>query len=114
MAIIEDMFKGGNIVTGLAIGIGAAVIGPMLMPVVRNVARPVAKAAIKGGIAVYDRGREMAAEVTEMAQDLVAETKAEMAFSGEEAGEQGTEAKSAGRGTHAQKGGTEAKPSPSA
>lgn len=76
---IEDVFKGGNVVTGLAIGVGAAVIGPIVMPVVRGIAKPVAKAAIRGGLSLYDRGREMAAEFGEMAQDLVAETKAEMA-----------------------------------
>ena len=30
MSLFEDLFKGGNIVTGLAMGVGAAVLEPVL------------------------------------------------------------------------------------
>jgi uncharacterized protein DUF5132 len=77
MAFFEDLFKGGNIVTGLAIGVGAAVVAPLVAPAVTNLLRPAAKAAIKGGIMVYDRGREAVAQVGEAASDMVAEVRAD-------------------------------------
>jgi hypothetical protein len=39
--------------------------------------RPAAKEAIKAGWSVFDRGRELAAELSENVTDLVAEAKAE-------------------------------------
>jgi hypothetical protein len=41
--------RGGNVVTGLAIGAAALLVMPFLRPI----ARPLAKAAIKGGILAY-------------------------------------------------------------
>lgn len=73
----EDLFKGGNIVTGLAIGIGTAVLAPVLVPAVGALLRPVAKAAIKTGILAYDWGRQTAAQVGEAASDMAAEARAE-------------------------------------
>lgn len=77
MAFFEDMFKGGNIVTGLAIGIGTAVLAPVIAPAVSTLVRPAAKAVIKGGIVVYDWGRQAAAQVGEAASDMAAEARAE-------------------------------------
>ncbi len=74
MALLEDMFKGGNIVTGLAIGIGLAVLGPALRPVLR----PVAKSLLKAGISAYEQGRLAMAEFNEQAGDMIAEARAEM------------------------------------
>ena len=74
MALIYDMFK-GNLVTGLAIGIGAVLLGPMVVQTVGSVLRPTAKAVIKGGMVFY---RETLGEIGEMASDLVAEAKAEL------------------------------------
>jgi hypothetical protein len=45
MALFDDALKGGNILTGLAIGAVALIVWPM--------ARPLAKAAMKGGILAY-------------------------------------------------------------
>jgi hypothetical protein len=74
------MFEGwkGNILGGLAIGIGASVIGPVVVPILATVAKPLTKAAIKGGYLLYEKGRETLAEAQEVIEDLVAETKAEM------------------------------------
>ncbi len=74
MALIEDIFK-GNATTGLAIGIGAVLLGPTLLPALGRVLRPAAKAAIKGGMVLY---RETFAEIGEFASDLVAEARAEL------------------------------------
>jgi hypothetical protein len=82
MALIEDMFK-GNVVTGLAIGLGAVLLGPTVLPVIGRALRPVAKAAIKGGMVLY---RETFAELGEAASDLVAEARSELAGAGAAAG----------------------------
>jgi len=49
MALFDNVLGGGNWVTGLAIGVGAAVVLPLVAPILR----PVAKTAIKGGILAY-------------------------------------------------------------
>ncbi len=74
MAMFEDALKGGNIVTGLAIGIGVLVLAPMVRPLVR----PVARSVLKAGVTVYEQGREALAEFNEQAGDMVAEVRAEM------------------------------------
>ncbi len=76
MAIFEG-WK-GNILGGLAIGIGASVVGPVVIPILATVAKPLTKAAIKGGYLLYEKGRETLAEAQEVIEDLVAEAKAEM------------------------------------
>lgn len=74
MALFEDMFKGGNIITGLAVGIGAAVLVPAVAPVLR----PMAKSLIKAGLVAYDQGRTMLADLGERTGDIMAEARAEM------------------------------------
>jgi Protein of unknown function (DUF5132) len=74
MALIEDMFK-GNLATGLAIGVGAVLLGPTVLQTIGSVLRPTAKAVIKSGMVFY---RETLGEIGEMASDLVAEAKAEL------------------------------------
>jgi hypothetical protein len=83
MAFFEDMFKGGNILTGLAIGVGLAVVGPVLRPVLR----PVAKSLFKAGISAYEQGRLALAEINEQASDVMAEARAELGQEGGAAGE---------------------------
>jgi hypothetical protein len=79
MALFEDMFK-GNVMTGLAVGIGAVILGPTLLPMIGNVVRPAMKAVIKGGMYVY---RETLADVGEVASDLFAEARADMEAGGD-------------------------------
>jgi hypothetical protein len=74
MALIEDMFK-GSFATGLAMGAGMLLVGPIAIQTVGGVLRPAAKAAIKGAMVFY---RESLAEIGEMASDLVAEARAEL------------------------------------
>lgn len=74
MALFEDALKGGNIVTGLAIGIGAAVLAPMAKPLLR----PVFKGVVKAGILAYDQGRVTFAEMNERTSDVIAEARSEM------------------------------------
>lgn len=74
MALIEDMFK-GNLAAGLAIGVGAIIIGPTAIRTLAGVLRPAAKTLIKSGMVFY---RETLSEIGEMATDLVAEARAEL------------------------------------
>jgi Protein of unknown function (DUF5132) len=78
MALMEDMFKGGNIMTGLAIGIGAAVVAPVVVPILR----PLAKSMIKAGLVAYDQGRVALAELNERTGDILAEARSELAETG--------------------------------
>ena len=87
MALIEDMFK-GNAATGLAVGIGAVVLGPTVLPAIGRALRPAVKAVIKGGMVLY---RETFAEIGEFTSDLVAEARSEL-----EAGQGGPLATAAG------------------
>jgi hypothetical protein len=73
----ENFFK-SNIITGLAAGVGATLLAPVLLPVLANIAKPLTKAAIKGSILLYEKGRESFAELSETVDDLVAEVKSEM------------------------------------
>ena len=77
MALFDDLLK-GNLVTGLAVGVGALVIGPIVAPAITAALRPAAKAAIKAGIYAYDRGSEALAALGERAGDIVAEARSEL------------------------------------
>ena len=81
MAIFGNGWK-GNIFGGLAIGIGSAVLAPIVIPILASVTKPLAKASIKGGLMLFDKGKEVVAETCEVVEDLVAEAKAELAEAG--------------------------------
>lgn len=76
MGFLDNAVK-GTVLTSLAIGIGAAVLAPVILPVLAGVAKPLAKAAMKSGLVLYNKGREVVAEVGEVTEDLWAEAKAE-------------------------------------
>ncbi len=80
MALFDNGLK-GNVLTGLAIGIGASIFAPQLIPALAGIVKPIAKAAIKGSLVLYEKSKESVAEVGEMMEDIVAEVKAEMAES---------------------------------
>jgi Protein of unknown function (DUF5132) len=73
----------GNIVTGLAIGIGSAIIAPLVVPALSKAAKPLAKAAIKGGLVLFETSKEKLAEAHELVDDLLAEARAELAAEAE-------------------------------
>ncbi|MEW6218755.1 MAG: DUF5132 domain-containing protein [Thermodesulfobacteriota bacterium] len=77
MGMVGDLLKGKTLV-GLAVGLGAAVLAPRLLPVLAQAAKPVAKAAIKSGLVLFEKGKELAAETGEIVEDLWAEAKAEV------------------------------------
>lgn len=77
MVVLDDLFE-SKIVAGVAVAAGAAILGPVLVPVILGAARPLVKSAIKAGFMLYERGVEAAAEIREVTEDLVAEVKAEL------------------------------------
>jgi len=75
MALLDFRPK-ADIWTGLAIGV-AIVAAPIVIPMVAAALRPVLKAGLKGGFLLYEKGREIVANVSEMAEDLAEEVRAE-------------------------------------
>lgn len=78
MAVIDELLK-RNLLLGIAVGVGATVLAPVVMPTLVKVGRPMAKAAIKNGMSLYLKAREALAEWSEIAEDVAAEAKAELA-----------------------------------
>ncbi|GAB4261272.1 MAG: hypothetical protein Kow0065_11780 [Methylomicrobium sp.] len=80
MIKIDDFIKTGTPL-GIAIGVGATVLAAATLPVLpalARAARPGARAAIKTGIMLVERGREMMAEASEEIEDIVAEARADL------------------------------------
>ncbi len=74
MARLEQLLK-SDVTKGVAIGLGVAAAGLLLMPALR----PAARAAVKSGLLVFEKSREWMAEASESLEDLVAEVRAELA-----------------------------------
>src|SRR5262249_39533354 len=64
------------LLAGCAIGVFLA---PIIGPALARAARPATKAAMRAGIAIYDRGRLVSAELREAVEDAAAEVRAELA-----------------------------------
>lgn len=73
-----NLFK-NNFIVGVTSGLVAAVIAPMLIPAIKRSSRPMAKGLIKGGMLLYEKGREATAHAGEMIEDVMAEIQAEQA-----------------------------------
>ena len=65
----------GGFFVGLAVGAGAALVGPAYW----RVARPAAKKAMRAGVEGYIVARRGLARMTEEVEDLIAEVSHEMA-----------------------------------
>jgi hypothetical protein len=61
----------------LAVGVGVALLAPILLPAVASVFRPLVKGAVKGTLTVADSLKEMTASTGEHLSDLYAEAKSE-------------------------------------
>jgi len=91
MALLEDVTKGLTSPTGLAVGIGAVILTPVLLPVVSSVARPLARAVLSTGIGLY---RQTVEPVSRAMTDLVSEARQELAAGSTSAAqEEGTSTK---------------------
>lgn len=65
-------------VKGVALGVTAVAVVYALFPALSRAARPLGRAAAKTGIILYEKACETAAEIGEVVEDLVAETRAEL------------------------------------
>jgi hypothetical protein len=74
MALLDDIRNGGNLMTGLAIGVGALIAWPLISPI----ARPLAKSLIKGGLIAYRQAEEFFAGAIEGMGDIIAEAQQEL------------------------------------
>lgn len=61
----------------LALAVGAAIVTPLVLRIVAPAARPLGRAAARAGGVVYDKTRETAAELMEIAEDFYAEARVE-------------------------------------
>ena len=75
MALLDDLAKGATPET-VVIGIGAALLAPVLVPAVSSVLRPAAKAVLRTGITIY---RSAAEPIGAAVGDLVTEAQLELA-----------------------------------
>ena len=71
----KDLVKGH--MPSLAVGIGVALLAPVILPAVASVFRPLMKGAVKGVFTVADTVKELTASTGEHLSDLYAEAKAE-------------------------------------
>jgi hypothetical protein len=78
MSQIDDLVANNSFLKGVALGLGAAVLVPVAALALAPVARPMMRGALKAGILAYEKGREAAAELAEMVDDLVAEVQEEL------------------------------------
>ncbi len=76
MALLDDLAKGAATPTGLAVGVGAALLAPVLAPAASQILRPAAKAMMRTGITLY---RSVVEPVSAAVSGLVAEAQLELA-----------------------------------
>jgi hypothetical protein len=74
---LADLKPKSDVWTGVAIGVGL-LLAPVVIPIVAAGMRPLMKMAVKNGVLLYEKGRELVAEVMEGAEDLLEEVKAEV------------------------------------
>lgn len=80
MALYDDLAKGlGEYGGGVAAGVGALLLAPLVLPVLGGMIRPVSKSMLRTGIVLY---RQMG----EAASEIVAEARAELDGRGPAAG----------------------------
>jgi hypothetical protein len=68
--------------SAVAVGAGAVLLAPIVIPIVASVIKPVAKAAIKGGMLAFENARVVMAETKETIEDIAAEARSEIAAEG--------------------------------
>jgi hypothetical protein len=77
MAQLNDLLKNPT-ARNTAIGIGVAVLVPIVAKALAPLVRPVARSAVKIGVVTYEKGRETFAEFGEIIDDMIAEVREEM------------------------------------
>ncbi len=75
MAWYRDLAKG--YIPSLAVGVGLALLAPVILPALTSIFRPLVKGVVKGGFTVADNLKELTATTGEQVSDLYAEARAE-------------------------------------
>ena len=75
MAWYRDLAKG--YMPSLAVGVGVALLAPVLLPAAASILRPLVKGVVKGTLTVADTLKEFTASTGEHLSDLYAEAKSE-------------------------------------
>jgi hypothetical protein len=83
MANMSELLK-NPAVRRAAIGVGLAILVPIVARALAPYVRPVARSALKVGVVAVEKGRETFAEVGEIVEDMVAEVREEMRAEREE------------------------------
>jgi Protein of unknown function (DUF5132) len=73
--LLEGGIVNRDIVKGLALGLGAGLLAPMVFPTMGQIVRPTVNAAIRAGVVAWERGREKLAEMGEYVEDMAAEAR---------------------------------------
>jgi hypothetical protein len=77
MGLFDDLTK--TPMSTVLLGLGVAMVAPTVLPSLATGLRPLAKSLVKGGVALYDAAKEGIAEAGEQLNDIVAESRAELA-----------------------------------
>ena len=72
------MARSDDLIKGIALGVGVAMLVPVVIATLAPVVRPMARQALKAGIRVYEKGRETVEEFNETVDDIVAEVEEEL------------------------------------
>ena len=72
------MVRNDDLMKGVAIGLGAALLVPVVISALLPIVKPMARSALKMGIQAYEKTRETVDEISETVDDLVAEVEEEM------------------------------------
>ncbi len=72
------MLRNDDLLKGVAIGIGAAILVPVVIAALAPIVKPLARSAMKSGILAYEKLRESVEEFGETVEDIVAEVEEEM------------------------------------
>lgn len=72
------MVRNDDLLKGLAIGVGAVILVPVVISALVPIVKPLARSALKMGVHAYEKGREVLEELGETVEDVVAEVEEEM------------------------------------
>jgi hypothetical protein len=72
------MLKNNDLMKGVAIGAGAAILIPVVIAALAPIVKPLALTAMKAGIRLYEKGRESIEGFGETVEDMAAEVEEEM------------------------------------
>ncbi len=77
MAQLQELLK-NEVVRNTALGVGLTVIVPVAVAALAPLVKPFARSSLKMGVLAWERGREVAAELAEIIDDMVAEVREEL------------------------------------